>query len=123
MLAAEVMAEPVESSGWTTAETVSASRLKPVTMGTAVVKTDAQRDCMMVEEGFRCPSPGAACVRLVCGDSRIDPPEQCDDNNANGLGRLQRELRARSGLGLLAARCCLQRGGMRRWDRRRLRAV
>ena len=40
-------------------------------------------DCMMVEEGFRCPSPGAACVRLVCGDSRIDLPEQCDDNNAN----------------------------------------
>ena len=40
-------------------------------------------DCVMVEEGFRCPTPGAACAPLVCGDSRIDPPEQCDDNNAN----------------------------------------
>ncbi len=38
---------------------------------------------MMVEEGFRCPVPGAACAPLVCGDSRIEPPEQCDDNNAN----------------------------------------
>ena len=38
-------------------------------------------DCLVLEEGFRCPSPGAACVPIVCGDSRIDPPEQCDDGN------------------------------------------
>ena len=38
-------------------------------------------DCLMIEEGFRCPTPGAACAPLVCGDSRVDPPEQCDDNN------------------------------------------
>ena len=38
-------------------------------------------DCMMVEDGYRCPTPGARCVAIVCGDSRIDPPEQCDDNN------------------------------------------
>jgi len=38
-------------------------------------------DCMLVEEGFRCPTPGASCAALVCGDSRVDPPEQCDDNN------------------------------------------
>lgn len=42
-------------------------------------------DCMMVEEGYRCPTPGAGCAPLVCGDSRVDPPEQCDDNNAIGL--------------------------------------
>jgi fibro-slime domain-containing protein len=41
-------------------------------------------DCMMVEEGYRCPTPGAPCAALVCGDSRVDPPEQCDDNNSNG---------------------------------------
>ncbi len=41
-------------------------------------------DCMMVEEGFRCPTPGASCIALVCGDSRVDPPEQCDDNNGTG---------------------------------------
>jgi fibro-slime domain-containing protein len=42
------------------------------------------RDCTMVEEGYRCPTPGAACVPIVCGDSRVDPPEQCDDNNDDG---------------------------------------
>ena len=40
---------------------------------------------MMVEEGYRCPTPGAGCAPLVCGDSRVDPPEQCDDNNAIAL--------------------------------------
>ncbi|MEM8605905.1 MAG: DUF4215 domain-containing protein [Myxococcota bacterium] len=43
------------------------------------------RDCNMIEEGFRCPTPGALCAPLVCGDSRIDPPEQCDDNNDDAL--------------------------------------
>jgi fibro-slime domain-containing protein len=42
-------------------------------------------NCMMVEEGFRCPTPGAMCVAIVCGDSRVDPPEQCDDNNDDAL--------------------------------------
>ena len=36
-------------------------------------------DCMRIEDGFRCPVSGVACVPIACGDSRIDPPEQCDD--------------------------------------------
>ncbi|MGB8330968.1 MAG: DUF4215 domain-containing protein, partial [Polyangiales bacterium] len=36
---------------------------------------------MMIEPGFRCPTVGALCVPIVCGDSRIDAPETCDDGN------------------------------------------
>ena len=36
----------------------------------------------MIEPGYRCPTPGAMCVKIVCGDSRIDPPETCDDGNS-----------------------------------------
>ena len=38
-------------------------------------------DCLMIEEGFRCPTVGVSCVPIVCGDARIDPPETCDDGN------------------------------------------
>ncbi|RLB45305.1 MAG: hypothetical protein DRH23_14590, partial [Deltaproteobacteria bacterium] len=39
-------------------------------------------DCTMIESGYRCPVVGASCVQIVCGDSRSDPPEICDDGNA-----------------------------------------
>ncbi|MEZ4287629.1 MAG: DUF4215 domain-containing protein [Polyangiales bacterium] len=41
-------------------------------------------DCSMVEEGYRCPAPGVACVPIVCGDERIHTPETCEDGNDVG---------------------------------------
>jgi fibro-slime domain-containing protein len=36
----------------------------------------------MIEFGYRCPVANAPCVAIECGDSRIDPPETCDDKNS-----------------------------------------
>ncbi len=41
-------------------------------------------DCMLVEDGYRCPTPGVLCIPIVCGNARIHPPEQCDDGNGVG---------------------------------------
>lgn len=34
-----------------------------------------------VIENWRCPTPGAACVKTVCGDGNREGTEQCDDGN------------------------------------------
>ena len=41
--------------------------------------------CTAVEEGYRCPTPGVACVRYdvsSCGDGVLNDGEACDDGNA-----------------------------------------
>jgi fibro-slime domain-containing protein len=38
--------------------------------------------CDAIENGFACPTPGAACVSIVvCGDGKINGDETCDDQN------------------------------------------
>jgi fibro-slime domain-containing protein len=39
-------------------------------------------DCRVIELGYRCMTPGVACVRVyVCSDGITDPNEGCDDMN------------------------------------------
>lgn len=40
-------------------------------------------DCSRVEEGYRCPSPGTACILMSCGNGIVDPGEQCDEGEWN----------------------------------------
>jgi fibro-slime domain-containing protein len=43
------------------------------------------QNCLVVEAGFTCPTPGAECRPFAkCGDGVISPPEQCDDANTAG---------------------------------------
>lgn len=40
-------------------------------------------NCLIVERGFICPTPGAACIPFAkCGDGQTNFPEQCDDANS-----------------------------------------
>jgi fibro-slime domain-containing protein len=42
-------------------------------------------NCLVVEQGYTCPTPGAACApAVICGDGRQNGGEQCDDGNATG---------------------------------------
>src|SRR4051812_46629333 len=36
-----------------------------------------------VEPGWLCPTPGAACVAIKCGDKIVAGQEDCDDGNTN----------------------------------------
>ncbi len=39
-------------------------------------------NCLIVEAGYSCPTPGELCVTVArCGDGVVVFPEQCDDNN------------------------------------------
>lgn len=41
-------------------------------------------DCATIDPHFICPTPGAACIRIVtCGNAKIEGDETCDDHNAN----------------------------------------
>ena len=44
-------------------------------------KTDGCTDCR-IADGYRCPTPGAACIKGECGDGFIDRGEECDDGNS-----------------------------------------
>jgi len=41
-------------------------------------------DCLSVDPGFYCPTPGMPCMRSEgrCDDSKVQPGETCDDGNA-----------------------------------------
>jgi len=42
-------------------------------------------NCLVVEQGYACPTPGAECVlAALCGDGLQIGEEQCDDGNARG---------------------------------------
>ena len=38
-------------------------------------------DCKTIEEGYRCPTEGHPCIRLICGNGEHELGEQCDDGN------------------------------------------
>src|SRR6185295_2163642 len=42
-------------------------------------------NCLVVEQGYACPTPGAECTpAAICGDRAQIDSEQCDDGNSNG---------------------------------------
>jgi fibro-slime domain-containing protein len=42
-------------------------------------------NCLVVEQGYACPSPGSRCeLAAICGDGLLILGEQCDDGNAMG---------------------------------------
>ncbi|MEZ4223942.1 MAG: DUF4215 domain-containing protein [Polyangiaceae bacterium] len=51
--------------------------------GNSVSGDGCAADCMAIEQGYACPTPGKPCVStVVCGDSKITGTETCDDGNA-----------------------------------------
>ncbi len=41
-------------------------------------------DCLSVEAGWSCPTPGEACIRIaICGDGIVSFPELCDDGDTD----------------------------------------
>ncbi len=41
-------------------------------------------NCLVVEQGYECPTPGAECsLAAICGDTLKHPDEQCDDGNTD----------------------------------------
>ena len=55
--------------------------------GNAESGDGCRADCAAVEPGYRCPTPGQACVvitpddEVVCGDGALGGGEVCDDGN------------------------------------------
>ena len=48
----------------------------------AAVGSDGCSDACLLEPGFACPTPGAACTVTTCGDGVREGTEECDDGNA-----------------------------------------
>ena len=48
--------------------------------GCSGTETSVLGGCLL-EDGYWCPTPGAQCVPLVCGDGNRTPDEACDDDN------------------------------------------
>eukprot|EP00831_Metopus_contortus_P013471 TRINITY_DN15467_c0_g1_i8.p2 TRINITY_DN15467_c0_g1~~TRINITY_DN15467_c0_g1_i8.p2 ORF type:complete len:233 (-),score=31.97 TRINITY_DN15467_c0_g1_i8:110-808(-) len=42
-------------------------------------------DCMKIEDGYECPTPGILC-NLICKNGRLDAGEECDDNITGSAG-------------------------------------